>query len=77
MSRDDWEELTGYQCPAFLRVKDTRLPYCNNCQSFNSEDLSEFHVALNGEGGISLLCVQCVEQASSRPHYRIVNTHQG
>lgn len=72
MSSEDWEEIPGYDCPAFLRVKETRIPWCDSCEAFGTEDLSCYYVVLDGAGGISLICAACVRQAEVRPAYRIV-----
>ena len=74
MSAEDWVAIPGYACPAYLHVKDTRVPYCNNCKTFGSEDLSEFHVALNGAEGVSLICSRCVDEIGNLPAYRITRT---
>lgn len=74
MSAEDWEEIPGYRCPAYLHVKDTRVPWCNNCEAVGSEQLSDFYVTLDGAGGVSLICSRCVDEAGSLPAYRIVGT---
>ena len=74
MSAADWEAIPGYQCPAFLRVKASRLPSCNSCNGSASDDLSCFFVALDGDSGVSLLCSACVVEAEAQPAYRIART---
>ncbi len=74
MSVEDWEAIPGYACPAYLHVRGARVPYCNNCKTFGSEDLSEFYVALNGAEGVSLICSRCVDESGNLPAYRITRT---
>lgn len=72
MAKADWEPIPGYQCPAYRNAKDTRLPYCDNCESFATTNLSEFFIALDGNNGVTLICTECVKRVGVNPAFRIV-----
>ena len=67
------EEIQGYDCDTWRRVKSTRLPRCDNCQSVASDDLSIFYVAFDNGGSVSLVCADCVERVGVPLDFRIVN----